>query len=266
MINWSLYKQSIKSNYKILLIFLAILTLYITVIIGIYNPTSMNALAEFYESMPEIMAMVGMNGDSTSLIGFLITYLYGFLFLVLPLVVTIIISNRLIASHVDRGSMAYLLSSPNSRGKIIFTQIKVLATSILMVIAYCTIVTIISCALMHPGELEIGKLLIINLGLLAFHLFIGGICFLSSTIFDETKYSLMFGAGIPFVFYLIQMLANMGGKLENLKYFTIFSLFRPLDIINGKTSAYLMIVILFLMAFILYILSYFIFKKKNLSI
>ena len=266
MINWTLFKQSIKSNYKIVLIFLAVLTLYITMIVSMFDPVAMSAMEGFIESMPELMAMVGMTGDTTTLMGFLITYLYGFLFLVIPMVVTIIVSNKLVASHTDRGSMAYLLASPNSRGKIIFTQLAVLITVILAVVGYCTIVTVMSCVAMFPGELEIIELLFVNIGLLAFHLFLGSICFLSSTMANETKNSLMFGAGIPLIFFLIQMLSNMGGKLENLKYVTVFSLFQPLEIINGNTMAYILLGLLFVFAIILYAMSIQLFKHKNLSV
>ncbi|MDR2967699.1 MAG: ABC transporter permease [Methanobacteriaceae archaeon] len=266
MINWALYKQGIKSNYKIVLLFFGLLALYITSIISMYNPEALSVMEEFTRTMPEIMAMVGMTGDSTTMMGYLITYLYGFIFLVIPFIVTVIIANNLVASYVDRGSMVYLLSSPNSRKTIIFTQMKVLGTFIFAIIAYCTILTIIFSEVMFPGDLAIDKLLIINFGLLILHIFLGGIAFASSTIFNDMKLSLMFGGGIPLAFFLIQMLSNMGGKLEDLKFFTIFTLFQPHKILSGETQGYLMIGVLAILAIILYVLAFYIFKKKDLSI
>jgi ABC-2 type transport system permease protein len=231
-----------------------------------FNPEAMSVMQEFTRTMPEIMAMVGMTGDSTTYLGYLITYLYGFIFLVIPFIATIIVAINLVSVPVDSGSMSYLLSSPNSRKTIISTQILVLLTFIVALITYCTVLTIISSEAMFPGELNIVKLLTINLGLLVLHIFLGGIAFLSSTIPNDSKISIMFGAGIPLVFFIIEMLANMGGKLENLKYFTIFSLFKPHELLNGETNAYIMVLLMFILAVILYTSAFYIFKKKDMSI
>ena len=266
MINWALYKHGIKSNYKIVLLFFALVTMYITSIVSMFNPDAMSVMEEFARSMPEVMAMVGMTGDATTYLGYLITYLYGFIFLVIPFIATIIVAINLISTHVDSGSMGYLLASPNSRKTIIITQILVLQTFIIALITYCTVLTIISSEAMFPGELDIAKLITLNIGLLVLHVFLGGIAFLSSTVPNDTKLSISFGAGIPLVFFIIQMLANVGGKLENLKFITIFSMFQAHELINGETNAYLLIGIMFILSIILYFSAFYIFKKKDMSI
>ena len=98
------------------------------------------------------------------------------------------------------------------------------------------------------------------------HLFIGGICFLSSCIFSDTKYSVAFGAGIPIFMYVLQMLANVGGSAEKVKYFTFFTLFNPDGIIVGESSAIVGIFTLFVGAIILYILGIIVFERKDLYI
>lgn len=266
MINYALYKHGIKANYKVFLIFIAIISLYIFEIISIFDPELSGILAQFYQSMPQLMDMFGMGGVPDTLLGHCITYLYGFLFLVIPMVVTIIIANKLVASYTDKGSMAYLLSSPNARTKIIFTQMKVLGTFIFLLISFITITTIIVSEVMFHGELEIGKFLLLNIGLLVFHCAISGISFLSSVIANDTKYSLLFGAGIPVFFFLIQMLVNTGDKLSGLKYLTLFTLFNPEGIVNGDASAIVMIGVLAIIAIALYGISFAVFKKKDLSV
>jgi ABC-2 type transport system permease protein len=266
MINFTLFKQGIKSNYKVFLIFIAILTMYISIIISMYDPVQASALAEFYNSMPEIMNTLGMSGDTSSLIGFIISYLYGFFFMLFPMVAIIMFANRLVAAHTDKGSMAYLMASPNSRGKIIFTQMKVLCTFIAILVFYITTLSIIICSVKFPGELDIGNFIILNLGLLLLQLAISGICFLASVIFNETKNSLLIGAGIPVMFFLMQMLSNAGDKLENMKYFTILTLFEPRGIIENSQNSYLMIGALAVIAAVLYFISFKIFEKRDLPI
>ena len=87
----------------------------------------------------------------------------------------------------------------------------------------------------------------------------------ASCISNDTKRSLSIGAGVPIVLFLIQMLANMGGKLTNLKYFTIFTFFNANDIIAGK-GVVLSVSILLAVAIILYGTGIFIFSKRDIPV
>ena len=85
MLNLTLYRREMKGSLKMLLLFAAVITLYVTIIISMYDPEMMATLDSFYEVMPEIMASVGMSAGATSLIGFMISYLYGFILLIFPM-------------------------------------------------------------------------------------------------------------------------------------------------------------------------------------
>lgn len=266
MFNYALYKQGIKSNFKMFLIFLAVITMYITLIITMYNGDMAELMQQFAKDMPEMMAMMGMNGITSTLIGFIISYLYGFILIIFPMVFYIMLSSRLVASLVDRGSMAYLLASPNKRNKIIFTQMKVIGTYIFILILYSTILSIVTCEIMFPGQLGIKGFLILNLGLIALHFAISGICFFASCIFNDMKNTLTVGVGLPLFFFIVQMLANMGGKLEPLKYATILTLFDPYKLIDGNKTSYIFIGVLLVISIVLYGSSILIFRKRDLSI
>ncbi len=112
MLNMTLYKREMKGSLKLLLIFGAVLTLYISIIIRMYDPEMMATLDSFYEVMPEVMASVGMSAGATSLIGFMISYLYGFILLIFPMLFSILRGNGLVAKYVDRGSMVTLVAAP----------------------------------------------------------------------------------------------------------------------------------------------------------
>jgi ABC-2 type transport system permease protein len=89
--------------------------------------------------MPELMAIVGMNPASAELVSFLEAYLYGFIMLVFPMLFCILSTNKLIARHVDRGSMTYLLAAPVKRETVAFTQMKVMATGMFALVFYATL-------------------------------------------------------------------------------------------------------------------------------
>ncbi len=266
MFNFTLYKRGMHESWKLLLIFAAVLTMYFTIIISMFDPALGSALNEFAEAMPELMAMVGMNPTSTTLIGFISAYLYGFIMLVFPMIFSILCANRLVARHVDRGSMAYLLAAPVRRRSVAFTQMKVIASGIFALVAYATMMSIIACELSFPGDLEIGKFILLNIGVLCLHFFIGGICFLCSCVFSDTKYSIGFGAGIPALAFIVQMMANAGAELENAKYATFFTLFHPDGITVGEAGAIWGMVALFVGAVILFVLGIVVFTRKDLHI
>ena len=51
--------------------------------------------------------------------------------MILPLVFSIMLANKLIMGYIDNGSMAYLIATPNTRFKIVFTQALFLIISLL---------------------------------------------------------------------------------------------------------------------------------------
>lgn len=266
MINMALYKREMKGSIKLLIIFGAIITMYVSIIINMYDPQMMKTLDSFVEVMPEMMASVGMKANAANLLGFMVSYLYGFILLIFPMVFCILRGNALIAKHVDKGSMVSLAAAPVKRRTVAFTQMIALVSGILLLILYSTVLEFICAESGFPGELDIKELFILNGGLLCLHLFIGGICFLSSCIFSDTKYSVAFGAGIPAFMYVLQMLANVGGDAEKAKYFTFFTLFRPDDIIAGESGAIASAFVLFAGAVMLYVLGIMIFERKDLHI
>ncbi len=266
MINMALYKREMKGSIKQLIIFGAVITLYVSIIISMYDPELMKTLDGFAEAMPELMAAVGMRANAGTLLGFMVSYLYGFILLIFPMLFSILKGNALIAKYVDKGSMALLAAAPVKRRTIAFTQMKVLISGIVLLILYSTILEIICAESGFHGELDITALFVVNGGLLCLHLFIGGICFLSSCICSDTKYSVALGAGIPIFMYVLQMLANVGGDAEAAKYFTFFTLFDADGLVAGESKAIISVLILFTGAAILYALGIMIFDRKDLHI
>ncbi|MEG0841944.1 MAG: ABC transporter permease subunit [Erysipelotrichaceae bacterium] len=264
--NKTLFMQGWKSNYKFLIAFCAILTMYFSIMITMYDPKLESALSQFSKSLPEIMSMFGMMQTSATLIGFLSTYLYGMLMLVFPMIFTIMLAIRLISKQVDHGFMAYLLASPNSRLKVSITQMMVILSNLFVLILYCTLVGIIGCAFAFPNQLDTLAFLRLNVGVFILHVALAAIFYLVSCIFNEARNATFLASSIAVVFYLIQMLANMGGNLENFKYATIFTLFNSEQLIFGSNEAYYKLSILLLLAIICFGIGNLIFKKKDMPL
>ncbi len=235
--NFPLFKSTLRANWIIGIIFLAIMFMYLSIILTMFDPDSMESLNQMLETLPaELISAMGFDALITDLASFLAGYYYGFLAIMFPMIYCIITANRLVAKHVDSGSMAYLLSTPHSRLTIVTTQALYLVAGTADLLILIGLAAFALSAGMYPGQLAVGPFLQLNLMVILLMLAISGICFFFSCIFNDTKYSLALGAGIPVLFFLIDMLAKVGGNTSWLKNLTLFTLYNPAKIVAGDFS------------------------------
>ncbi|MBN1776563.1 MAG: ABC transporter permease [Clostridiales bacterium] len=266
--NATLYKREMKSSWKLLLIFTAILTMYVVLMIVMYTPEMLDMFQQFSATMPQLMSSFNMNfsAESLTLLGYLASGLYGFILIIFPMIFSIIRGNGLVARYVDRGSMASLLAAPVKRRTVAVTQMAVLITGIVWLVVYASALELVTIAAHAPEQADTATLLKLNFGLLSLHLFIGGICFLASCLFSESRYSLALGAGLPGLMYILQLLSQAGDQTEGFKYATFFTLFDSDAIAAGQAGAMGGVWVLLGGAVILYAAAVVIFTKRDLSV
>lgn len=266
MISIPLIKREIKANWKIALLFLAVISLYGSVIVAMYDPLLGASLQMMAESMPEIFAAFGMMNANSNLLEFVSNYLYGFILIVIPIIFIIILSSRLIARYIDQGSMAYLLATPNTRSKIIHTQAFLMILGIFTLVLYVSLLVLCCGFMMFDEGIAVNRFLVLNAGLFGLLLFLGGICFLSATIFNEQKLSCGVGAGLCILFVLLQMLSQVGDKMDFLKYVTPLTLFQAEELIALDSSAYIGVIVLYVGALFFFLCGIQVFKKRDLPL
>ncbi len=152
-----------------------------------------------------------------------------------PFIFVIIIAYSLIAGMVDRGSMAYILSTPTRRSAVALTQAAymVLAPLLLMIIVCAA-----RCAStkLFFDEVDAPKIAMMYLGMYLVTEAAAGICYFFSCHFNQSSKALAIGGGITVWFFLASLLGmfgsedlvNMGIGVEILNLFnklTIISLF-----------------------------------------
>lgn len=262
-----LFKVNIKSNWPIFLFVTCMLLLYTTVSIVMFDPINAETMQAMLGVMPEGMVKAfGFDGLGTELTGYLGNYLYGFIFLVFPMIYTVLISNKLIAKHVDSGSMTYLLTTPYSRIVIARTQAIFLATSTFLILLINVLVGVVMSELAFKGMLEIGPYLSLNVITFLCILLISSIGFFFSCLFNDTKNSLAFGTAIPVIFVVLKMVSGISEKLSLLKYFTVYSLVDVDKILAGGKYPIIVSFILSIVALVIYTVSIKMFDKRSLSI
>lgn len=266
MISLPLFKRNMITAARPLLIFMLVLAMYGVIIIWMFDPSLADMLNQYQDMMPDVMSAFGMTGDTSSLIAFMNTYLYGFLLLIIPMIFEVIIINSFVTKYVDSGSLACILATPNTRKKVIFTQVLSILINVLVLITVNALIGYISAEFMFQGELDIKKYILLNISTLLLHFAISGIAFFAACYCNDTKGYMSFGVGLPVAFYLIQMLSNMGSSLENLKYFTLYTLFPSEKIVAGESGVLFYNCILFVIAAVLFTCGSIRFIKKDLPI
>ena len=236
MISMPLFRREARRSILLLVIFPGILALYASVILTMYDPELGDSLAMMKDAMPELFAAFGMSDPGSTLTEFLANYLYGFLFLVLPLVLLILLTNRLVVGYLDQGTMAWLLSTPTPRWKIAATQAMLHVVCAALIVVYAGGLCAILSAIMYSGELAVGPFFRLNLTLAALLCLLGSICFLGACALPDSRQGLALGGGLCVVFLLLQMLAQSGEKWEWLRYLTLLTAFDSAALASGGGS------------------------------
>lgn len=264
--SFTLLKTVFKKNWTLLLIFFGVLTLYTTEMILMYNPNDMEGLKSMIKLFPEdLMKAMGFANLVTDLTGYLASWLYGLLMFAFPMVYCIILGNRLVAKMVDNGSFAYLLATPNSRTKIIITQGVYAIVSVALLFAALFGAGVLICTIMFPGTLDIGAFFSLNFTTMLVNMVVMMISFSFSCLFNETKLSLGFGAGIPIAFLLMNMLGGVSKNVDILKKLSIYGFYDPVELVHGGDVAGVNLVYIGIIV-ILFVASVLIFKKKRLAL
>ncbi|MCC8023606.1 MAG: hypothetical protein LIO46_07530 [Clostridiales bacterium] len=123
-------------------------------IIAVYDPQTMNTMMDTIQSTAIGEAMGDQISGLTSLLGMLGGSFYGMIGVILAMVYVIITANSLIATQVDRGSMAYTLSTPIKRSKVGITQAIYMILSIVAMFALVTVFGLVTAQVVHNGIVD----------------------------------------------------------------------------------------------------------------
>lgn len=266
--SWTLFKANIKSTWAIIVGVTFFVMIYVAASIAMYDPTSAQKMQQMFEMLPEgFMKALGFDNLGSELTPYLSNYLYGFIMLIFPMIGSSVLANSLVAKHVDTGSMAYLLTTPNTRVKVMITQAVYLLCAMLVIFVVNVGVTILYSASQWAGMLDIGLFIQLNLVTILVAFVVSAISFLAASAFGGTKLSLSLGVGIPVVMFVLKMISEISEDLQVLKNFSIYTLIDIERIIGGDTSFVLVTSLVLLGATVLlYGAAITIFNKKSLVI
>lgn len=265
--NKTLFLGTLKANYTLVVGITLFTLIYVTVSIGMFTPGSNEAMEAMLTMLPDQMVKAfGFDQLTGSLTSYLAGYLFGFILLTFPSIYVVIMANRLIAKLVDKGSMAYLLTSTNTRIKVAVTQFAFMVVGLVFIFLVDYLVAIVMAESFYPGDLD--PIAYLQLNLLTFFaiLFLGSVCFLFSCIFNESRISTSASSAITGLFIIAHMLTDLGDELSFLRYFTVFSV---VDIEKGlNDGGYVLAVslILLIASGFVGLIGISLFNKRSLTI
>lgn len=249
MFSLPLFKRDIKENYRYWGLMTGVLVLFIVTFLLLTNSMSNDR-----------------SGGSAGQI--MIQQFYSMFAVLLPMLFIVSTSNKLIVAQVDRGSLAYVMVNPLKRNQVSITHGVFLASSLVAMFAFISVAGAI-VIIATGAALELKAFLLLNLGALLLNLAASGIAYFSTCIFNSSRNYLIVGAGVPVVFFIFNLLANMGTLVENMQYFkyaTIYTLFNQTDVMAYNSSIIWKFFVLAGISVIGYLAGIVIFKKKDLPV
>lgn len=230
MFSFPYFRQIVKSNVKFLCVFTAVLCGFLVAMTNLFTPGTMNNL----QSAVSGTALGNIFTGNGTLVGFMSNSFYALMAIIFPMVYSIMVGNRLIAEKIDKGNMAGFLSTPTTRLQIVMSSAIYLIGSLAVMWGLVSAAGIVFANIFQPDALDINAFLRLNMGAFLYHLVISGICFCSSCIFNTSKNSLIFGAGIPLYFFVMSLFIKLSENLDFLKYLTLNTLFDTQDLLAGS--------------------------------
>jgi ABC-2 type transport system permease protein len=239
MISKTLLKQTIRENITLWAVLTAVQALLLAVMGGTVPNVALTAMT-YYQLLPGILVAIYI----------------------------IITGNKLLSAQVDKGTMAYVLSTPVKRSAVAFTQALFFVGSLLLMFAIGAGSHIIFAHLSVAGInlAGVGLVLKLNLGLFVLSLAFSGIVFCASGIFNLSKYTIAVGGGLISLFLLLPIVSMFGENFHALKNLSIASLYDPMTIATGAESFIWKFLVLTVIGFVTYIVGSTAFAKRDLPL
>lgn len=239
MISKTLMKQTIRANLPLWLILTGIQMFMLFGIASAGTPLQATGLA-YYNMLPELITAIFV----------------------------IITANKLLAAQVDRGTMAYILSTPVKRSKVAATQAIFFVGSLFLMFTLSAAAHIVAT---HFGAgsisgADIKTILLLNLGMFVLDLALSGICFLASSVFNLSKYVIAVGGGLVGAFILMSIMGMFGTSFQWMRNFTLVTLFDIHSVMGGTTDFIWKYIVLAAVGAVTYVIGSAAFTKRDLPL
>ncbi|USB33883.1 ABC transporter permease subunit [Paenibacillus sp. YPG26] len=266
-----LYMQMLKIHAKGISSYAFGSAFYILVMFWLYPSIAENTqvMDELLKSVPAgITRAFGLENGMGSLESFLSGEYYGLIFIVILSIFSLMVSTQLMARMVDQGSMAYLLSTPTTRGRVACTQALVLITGLLIIVGATTLAGFAGNLLFIADQEAFHAGNFLRLNLVGFLMFcaVGAVSFLISSASNDERRALSISGVLVIGSFALDLFGKLSEQTEWIRHASIFSLFRPSEIVTGSEGWIASSWILSIIGVGFFALSIWVFRKRDLPL
>lgn len=243
---------------------LAMIWLYVSIF-----PSMQAQLGDYtklIESMPKgLMKAFGAATVTNNFEGLIGTKLFGFVWPLIMLFMTVSFSCSAIAGEIEKTTMGLWLSSPVSRLKIYWSKYFAILIA-LVIFVVLTVLAVLPMAGLYNIDVSSKHILLLSVVGSLFALSVIGVTFLVSSLFSEkSRVYAVVGGGLV-IMYAINLLAALSDKFANLKYASFFYYYNSDTLLSGGSINYASLFVFGLTAIASVVAGAIIFKRRDISI
>ena len=235
--NLTIFKSTLKRYWKLLLLFVAVLCMYLSIIISLIEPDDIAKVQRLFGTMEDFMGAFSIDiAAMTSPLNYTASTFFSVLVMAFTMVFYVILSVGLIARQVEDTSLSCTLSAPVKRSTLVLT---------------CGLFLIFSMAVLFLGILGCGlgmlgrygafdAMAYVNLVGVTFCLCtaVAMLSFFLSVAFCGSRLGAGLAVGVPIGLLFLQMTAGAGGdRTRWLSYLTPFGYLDSVGIVTGEVSS-----------------------------
>lgn len=262
----TIFKNTLRRSWKLLVIFLFVLCFYQSMIISLIDPTDMQKVQELFGTMKDYMGAFSISiADMSTPLSYTASVFFSMIIMSFTMVFYILQSIALIAKPVDDTSISYTLSAPVKRSTLAITQGVYLIFA--MLILFIGILVSGAVMLGTMGDYDFGAYL--NLVGVTYLLCtaIAMLGYFLSVTFCDSKLGVSLATGVPILLMFMSLIGGAGGdKTKWLRNITPFGWLDSVGIVNGNVETWWMYIALGCAIVVLLSATTFIFNRKRLPI
>lgn len=260
-------QSSLKTSSLFISIIAVIVIGTIVSLVALYpSMTKDNSYAELLQVMPqEMLDAIGMTGDVTNLNDYLNMNFYNSVYLYVLMTFTIVFIAKLVAKPMGDTSLVYYLNSSISRMKFLGSQMITFILSLILIFIFSILSGFLSkYFIISDVNFEYSNFLKMNTTIILIFFLLGSVCFLINTFVNNNSEALAYTGLLIGIEYILDVFQKISSQLENLKYFTIFSVYNTDKIYHDDTFFISSSLIMVAVGIIFFILSFIQFNRRDL--